>query len=65
MNVILLRADHPPAIVHSADRQRYYEALRGNLTTILNMLQESVDNALMSVEKRLDERETRHRAIIS
>jgi hypothetical protein len=65
MNVILLRADHPPAIVHSAERQRYYEALRGNLTAILGMLQESVDNALMSVEKRLDERDTRHRAIIS
>jgi hypothetical protein len=29
------------------------------------MLQESVDNAMMSIEKRLDERETRHRAIIS
>jgi Fic family protein len=64
MNLLLLRADHPPAIVHLTERQRYYEALKGNMNVVLDILSESVDNALLSVEKKLDERETRHRAII-
>ena len=29
MNLLLLRAGYPPAIVHSTERQRYYEALKG------------------------------------
>ena len=30
MNLLLLRAGYPPAIVHSTERQRYYEALKGS-----------------------------------
>jgi Fic family protein len=55
MNILLLRAGHPPAIVHSTERQRYYEALKSSLPTIVVMVNESILNALQSVEKRLDE----------
>jgi Fic family protein len=65
LNILLLRADCPPAIIHSAERQRYYEALRGSLTTIVSMVQESIMNALMSIEKKLDEYETRTKAFVS
>jgi len=61
MNVILLRAGYPPAIVHSTERQRYYEALKGALPTIVSMVNESIVNALVSIEKRLDERDQKGR----
>jgi fido (protein-threonine AMPylation protein) len=61
MNLLLMHADCPPAIVHSTERQRYYEALRGNLPTVLQMVTEAINNALSSIEKKLDERDTRLR----
>jgi hypothetical protein len=65
MNLLLLRSGLPPSIIHSTERQRYYEALKGSATTVLAMVQESVENALSSVEKLLDEHETRTRAFVS
>jgi hypothetical protein len=55
MNLLLLRAGHPPAIVHSTERQRYYESLRGSLPSLIQMVTESILNALISIEKLLDE----------
>jgi Fic family protein len=65
MNLLLLRSGLPPSIIHSTERQRYYEALKGSATTVLQMVQESVENALSSVEKLLDEHETKTRAFVS
>jgi Fic family protein len=65
MNLLLIRAGLPPSIIHSTERQRYYEALKGSATTVLQMVQEAVENALSSVEKLLDEHETRKRAFVS
>lgn len=62
MNVILLRSGHPPAIIHSTERQRYYEALKSSLPTLIQMITESINNGLASIEKRLDEHETRVRS---
>jgi Fic family protein len=55
MNVILMRAGLPPVIIHSTERQRYYDALRGSLPTIVHMVGESMKNSLTSIEKVLDE----------
>jgi len=57
MNLLLLRTGHPPAIVHSTERQRYYESLRGSLPSLIQMVTESILNALISIEKLLDERD--------
>jgi len=65
MNLLLMRSDLPPAIIHSTERQRYYEALKGSATTVLQMVQEAVENSLASVEKLLDEHESRKRAFVS
>jgi Fic family protein len=65
MNLLLMRTGLPPAIVHSTERQKYYEALKGSATTVLQMVQEAVENALSSVEKLLDEHETKKRAFVS
>jgi Fic family protein len=65
MNMLLLRADYPPAILHSTERQRYYEALKGSPNTICNMLENAILNALQSIDKQLGTQDTRLRAIVS
>lgn len=64
MNILILRAGYPPAIIHSADRQRYYDGLKGSPVAINQMVTESIDNALSSVEKMLDEHDTRTRSFV-
>jgi len=65
MNMLLLRADYPPAILHSTERQRYYEALKGSPNTIYNMLESAITNALQSIDRQLGTQDTRLRAIVS
>jgi Fic family protein len=55
MNLLLLRSGYPPAIVHSTERQRYYDALKGSSATMTLIVQESIENNLASVEKLLQE----------
>lgn len=59
MNLLLLRSGYPPAIVHSTDRQRYYEALKGSSATMTQIVQESLENNLASVEKLLEQHESK------
>ena len=54
MNLLLLRSGYPPAIVHSTERQRYYDALKGSSATMTQIVQESIDNNLASVEKLIE-----------
>jgi Fic family protein len=65
MNLMLLRSGYPPAIIHSTERQRYYEALKGSLPVIISMINESIFNALQSIEKRLDEHDLKMRGFVS
>ena len=65
MNLLLLRSGYPPAIVHSTERQRYYEALKGSAAIILHMAQEAEENGLASIEKLLEEHETNTRSFVS
>jgi len=59
MNLLLLRSGYPPAIVHSTDRQRYYEALKGSSATMTQIVHESIENNLGSVEKLLEQHESK------
>jgi len=59
MNLMLLRNGFPPAIVHSTERQRYYEALKGSNATMTQIVQESIENNLGSVEKLLEAHESK------
>ena len=54
MNLLLLRSGYPPAIIHSTERQRYYEALKGSSTTMHGIVQDAIENSLSSIEKLLD-----------
>jgi Fic family protein len=55
MNLLLLRSGFPPAIVHSTERQRYYDALKGSSATMTQIVNEAIENNLGSVEKLLDQ----------
>jgi Fic family protein len=66
MNVLLMRGGLPPAIIHATERQRYYEALKASQPTLfVQMLRDAVENSMGSIEKLLDEHETRTRGFIS
>ena len=54
MNLLLLRSGYPPAIIHSTERQRYYEALKGSSTMMNSIVQDAIENSLASIEKLLD-----------
>ena len=49
-NLILLRHNYLPCIIHSIDRQKYYEAFRGTVanfrTLLMDAMENSIDNAL-------------------
>jgi Fic family protein len=62
MNLILMRSGYPPAIIHSTERQRYYEALKGQLPIIITMVADAISNALLSIEKLLDDYEAKPRS---
>lgn len=59
MNLLLLRGGYPPAIVHSTERQRYYEALKGSSAAMTQIVHESIENNLGSVEKLLEGHESK------
>ncbi len=63
MNLLLLRNGYPPAIVHSTERQRYYEALKGSSTTMTQIVQEAIENNLASVEKLVEMHESKGYAV--
>ena len=63
MNLLLLRNGYPPAIVHSTERQRYYEALKGASAVMTQIVHESIENNLASVEKLLEAHESKGYAV--
>lgn len=48
MNLILLREGYPPAILHSTDRQRYYDALKSSSDALAALINEALDNGVES-----------------
>ncbi|HVZ71770.1 MAG TPA: Fic family protein [Polyangia bacterium] len=55
MNYILIRHGYLPAVIHSIDRQRYYEVLRFENDGLLNLVIESLENSIETTAKFLDE----------
>ena len=63
MNLILMRAGYPPAVMHHSERQRYYDALKApTAAPLVQMVRDSVENSISSIEKLLDDREARARS---
>jgi Fic family protein len=62
-NIMLTREGYPPAIVHSIDRQRYYEVLRAEHAGIVPLYVEAVATSMETAIKFYDEtRAVRKRA---
>jgi Fic family protein len=51
MNLILLHAGFPPAIIHSTERQRYYDALRASPDAVASIVNESLLNGIESATR--------------
>jgi Fic family protein len=54
-NMLLLEAGYPFAIIHSQDRQKYYEALRGDTSTLLSVYLEAILTTAKSELRVYDE----------
>lgn len=63
MNLVLLRSGYPPAIIHSTERQRYYEALRGPSLHLHNLMLDSLENSIDSAIKHFSEARSGRRAL--
>jgi len=48
MNYFLIRGGYIPAVVHSIDRQRYYESLRSPVVQLRELLVEAMENSIES-----------------
>lgn len=48
MNLLLMHAGYPPAILHATDRQRYYDALRTSADAVAAVIHDALDNAVES-----------------
>jgi len=51
MNLLLLREGYPPAILHSTDRQRYYDALKTSSDAVASVVNEALENAADSATR--------------
>ena len=51
MNYILIRHGYLPAVIHSIERQRYYEVLRHENEGLLNLVIESLENSIDTTSK--------------
>jgi Fic family protein len=51
LNLMLIRNGYMPVIIHSHDRQKYYEALRLPATQFGNVIMDAMDNGLDNVFK--------------
>jgi Fic family protein len=61
-NLVLLHAGYPLlCIIHSTDRQRYYESLRLPETALRELTMEALENALSQAEKHLAQESGRRR----
>lgn len=62
-NLILLRHNYFPVIIHSIDRQRYYESLRGPVGLFRTLLMDAMENSLDNAVKYFRELGRKYRAI--
>lgn len=63
MNVILLRHQFLPCVIHSIDRQKYYEALRGPVAGFRGLLMDAMENSIENGIKYFRDQSRKYRAI--
>jgi hypothetical protein len=57
MNLVLMSAGYPPAVIHSTERQRYYDALKTSENALAQIVKEaltaSIESGIRFLESRL------------
>jgi Fic family protein len=62
-NLILIRAGYLPCIIHSIDRQRYYESLKGPVAAFRTLLMDAMENSLDNGLKFFRDQARRYKAL--
>ena len=62
MNLMLLRDGYPPAVIHSIERQRYYDTLRSETAGLTQLIVESLTNAVETEIRFFEELKQARRA---
>ena len=62
-NLILLRNNYMPAVIHSIDRQKYYESFRGPVGGFRTLLMDAIENSLDNGLKYFKDLNRRYKAI--
>jgi Fic family protein len=62
-NLLMLRNNYMPVIIHSIDRQKYYEAFRGNVAGFRTLLMDAIENSLDNGIKYFKDLNRRYKAI--
>jgi Fic family protein len=62
-NLLMLRNNYMPVIIHSIDRQKYYEAFRGNVAGFRSLLMDAIENSLDNGIKYFKDLNRRYKAI--
>lgn len=62
-NLILLRHGYLPCVIHSIDRQKYYEAFRGPVSAFRTLLMDAMENSIDNALKYFHDRARRYKAI--
>ncbi len=55
MNLMLIREGYPPAVIHSIERQRYYDSLRAENGQLATLMVEALSNYVATASRFLDE----------
>lgn len=55
MNLMLLREGYPPAVIHSIERQRYYDSLRSDNGALTTLVYEALVNYTETAHRFLEE----------
>ena len=63
MNMILMRHEYLPVIIHSIDRQRYYESLRGPVNGFRTLLMDAMENSIDNGVKFFKDTSRKYRAL--
>jgi Fic family protein len=62
-NMVLLRHSYLPCIIHSIDRQRYYEAFRGPVASFRSLMMDAMENSLDNALKYFRDLNRRYKSI--
>jgi len=65
MNIIIMRGGYLPAIIHSSDRQAYYETLRESADALQDLIEKSLQNTLKSNIRIMQSMLPGHRRVIT